>query len=349
MWPSKLLLLHAISLLWFGVGQADATLSVGSYAPLPPAASAPPISEAVGYRVEAFGNGAYMVTDGIYQSMFLVAPESVILIDAPPTIGHKLLYAIGNTTKLSVSHLIYSHAHADHIGAAGLFGNNMTIIAHDLTAYELAEAPSASRPHPTKTFKDTLDVKVGNQTLELSYHGPNHDPGNIFIYAPRQRVLMVVDIVFPGWAPFSQLGEASSIPGFIKSHLQILEYDFNYFIGGHLGRVGTRADVEIQQQYVQDLRNNCLEAILLSATAPNSTNNISVFTIISAVTVANPGNSWALFKVYLTEVTNYCANKTVAGWINRLGGTDVYTYDNAYAMVESLRIDFNVLGPFGTF
>jgi len=34
-------------------------------------------------------------------------------------------------------------------------------------------------------------------------------------------------------------------------------------------------------------------------------------------------------------------------WIDKLGGTDVYTPANAYQLVESLRIDYGQLGPFG--
>jgi hypothetical protein len=33
--------------------------------------------------------------------------------------------------------------------------------------------------------------------------------------------------------------------------------------------------------------------------------------------------------------------------VNRLGGADVYTLPNAYQLVESLRIDYGRLGPFG--
>jgi hypothetical protein len=54
---------------------------------------------------------------------------------------------------------------------------------------------------PTVTFSDKYTVRVGKQVLELSYHGNAHEPGNIFIYAPAQRVLMVVDVAFPGWMP----------------------------------------------------------------------------------------------------------------------------------------------------
>lgn len=90
--------------------------SAPTYAPILPAALGPPVSNVTGYRVESFGQGAYMVTDGSYQSIFLVARNSVIVVDAPPTIGHNLFKGIRTVTDLPISHVVYSHAHADHIG-----------------------------------------------------------------------------------------------------------------------------------------------------------------------------------------------------------------------------------------
>jgi hypothetical protein len=136
------------------------------------------------------------------------------------------------------------------------------------------------------------------------------------------------------------------VAGFIKAHDQILSYDFDHFIGGHLTRSGVREDVVTQKEYMEDLRDNCAEALRLSATPPNSTNPISAFALLPAVSAVDPGNPWASFKTYLTVLSNYCANVTNEKWLNRLGGADVYGYENAYRMIESLRIDFDVLGPF---
>ncbi len=53
-------------------------------------------------------------------------------------------------------------------------------------------------PAPTVTFSDSYTLTVGNQTLELEHKGPNHNAGSIFIYAPKQKVVMLVDVIFPG-------------------------------------------------------------------------------------------------------------------------------------------------------
>jgi glyoxylase-like metal-dependent hydrolase (beta-lactamase superfamily II) len=322
--------------------------SISKYAPVPAVALGPPVSSTLGYRIESFGGGAFMVTDGMYQALFLVSTESVIVVDAPPTIGANLLHAIKNTTDLPISHVVYSHAHADHIGAAYLYGSHVVTVAHRMTAELLKGAsPDKNRPAPTLTFDDCLKLKVHNQTLELAYLGSNHEPGNIFIYAPVQKILMLVDIVFPGWVPFGYLGEAQDVPGYIKAHDQILGYDFDHFVGGHLTRSGSRQDVIIQKEYIEDLRANCAEALVLSGLPSNASNPISVYNLIPNISAIDPGNPWATFKIYLEDLSNYCANVTNEKWLGLLGGADVYGFENAYQMIESLRIDFDILGPFG--
>ncbi len=215
-------------------------------AALPETARGPAIPEQ-GYLVEEVWDRLYWVTEGSYQAMFLTTGEGVIVVDAPPSIGENLLAAIAEVTDEPVTHVVYTHTHADHIGVAHLFPDDATYIAHEATAAQLAERNDPNRPVPTVTFAESYELIVGDQTLELAYQGNNHEPGNTFVYAPRQKVLMVVDIVFPGWVPFQDLALAEDVPGYVAAHDEILTYDFETFVGGHLTRLGTREDVEVQQ------------------------------------------------------------------------------------------------------
>ena len=221
---------------------------------IPQAARGPTIPSEKGYLVQEIGDQLYAVSDGSYNAMFMVTDAGVVAIDAPPTLGGNYLKAIAEVTDKPISHVIYSHAHLDHIGAAGIFPKNATYIAQQETANELQRAmsvatnKSAVPPVPTVTFPKNMTLQIGNQTLQLDYHGNNHLPGNIFIYAPNQRVLMLVDIIFPGWVPFAYLAIAKDTAGFIEAHDTALKsYDFDTIVAGHLTRIGTRADVEVQK------------------------------------------------------------------------------------------------------
>ncbi len=288
-----------------------------------------------GYLVERLGDGLYHVTEGSYQVMFLTTGKGVIVVDAPPTIGGSILRAIHDITNEPITHVIYSHAHADHIGAAVLYPHTAVRIAHEDTARLLRAVPDPNRPVPTVTFKNRYQLSVGNQILQLEYKGPNHTPGNIFIYAPRQKVLMFVDVIFPGWVPFEYLAISQDIPGWIKAHDQVLAYPFERIIAGHLTRLGTRQDAITQHGYIRDLEAASREAIA----------TVKFEEIMPRV--KDPSNPWALFVAYLDITAQRATDATLAKWRGRLGGADVFTFRNASTMIESLRVDYGVLGPFG--
>ena len=109
-----------------------------------------------------------------------------MLFDAPPTIGHNLRRAVDQIAAAegvsnTVTHLVYSHHHADHAGAASLFGGDVSRIGHEETRRLLLRENDPSRPAPEITFADTHTLQVGSERVDLAWHGPNHSPDNIYI------------------------------------------------------------------------------------------------------------------------------------------------------------------------
>ena len=320
------------------IARADAA-ALPSYAAVPPSSFGPQ-PNAQGFFVGRIHDNLYWVTDGFYQSMFLAGARGVVIVDAPPTIGHNLLRAIKQVTSEAgtpskVTHLVYSHFHADHIGASSIFGDDVVRVGHVETRRLLHEIGDPNRPAPTLTFQDHHVLEVGGDRLELAHHGPNHSPDNIFVYAPRHRTLMVVDVLFPGWVPFKNLAVSQDISGWVQAHDVALNYGWTTLVGGHLGRLGVRADAELQRQYIQDLDANVKQTIAGLDPTP-------FFQEYGA-----SGNAWAIFKTYLDAAAQQAAGPVVDKYLGKLGGADVFTVDNAFALLESRRIDTGLLGPFG--
>ncbi len=300
------------------------------YAPLPENARGPTIPEK-GYIVEQLGENLYFLHNGAYNTIFMVTEEGVIAIDAPPAIGQNYLNAISEVTNKTVTHFIYSHTHKDHVGAASIFPDNATYIAHEDTASQLRIANDPGRPVPNVTFADTYNVRIGNETvLRLDYPGVTHEPGNIFIYAPAQQTLMFVDVVYPGWVPFDGLGGAENVTGFIQAaDMMMNNYNFDKFVAGHLTRLGTVDDIRTHQEFIQDLH----------MTAQQVLQNVSFADIAIVVGPSNPGNPWATTNTYLETMTEQCTNLMSEKWQNRLGGVDIFMDDNCAAMLRSLSVD----------
>jgi len=311
------------------------------------------------YHIQEIDDGLFYMAGNDYFSLFLVSEEGIIVVDAPPAIGQDynmpsrsinivdVIYSIPETQGKPIKKLIYSHTHMDHIGAASFIKDafpEVDIIAHQLTKKQLKRGNpdregllvgvgSNPAPLPTEVFSKETEVELGGHKLYLSYKGPAHEPGNIFIYIPEQKVLMLVDIVFPGWSPFSNLALAEEVPEYLEAHEEILEYDFDIFVGGHHNRLGTRADIKEAQQYFMDIKENALTAI----------RNPAFFEIFGVV----PKNSLGAFTIYLDQLACDCANRTLnpettpsgTDWRSRLANADVGTLSHCWTMSEFLRID----------
>src|ERR1700742_549276 len=116
--------------------------SLPDFAPIPPSALGPALN-AQGYHVGRVTRNLYWVTDGTYQAAFLTTREGVVLFDAPPTIGQNLQRAIDQIAHSTgaanrVTHIVYSHHHADHVGASSIFGRNVIRVGHVETKRLLA-------------------------------------------------------------------------------------------------------------------------------------------------------------------------------------------------------------------
>jgi len=307
-------------------GIAPPGVRVGKYLDVPEAAKGPAVDPAKGYRIQMLGRDLYMVTENVYQAMFLVHETGVVVVDAPPTIAAAIPKAIAEVTDKPITHLIYSHSHTDHIGGAASLGGRPIIIAHEETRKLLARANDPKRPLPTVTFADTYVLSVGSHRLELSYHGNGHEPGNIFIYAPAQKTLMVVDIVFPGWMMWRHLAIAQDVPGYFEHVEKIKSFDFDTLVAGHVARTGTRADVELQSEFLKDLK-------AAAGSALGSTK------VGEGVDPRDFGNPWAVFDNFLDRVVIQCVNALTPKWSGRLAGFDVFIWDQCYTMEQSLRVD----------
>jgi glyoxylase-like metal-dependent hydrolase (beta-lactamase superfamily II) len=301
------------------------------YAPIPPGAFGPALNEQ-GYHVGRVERNLFWVTDGTYQSAFLLTDDGVVLFDAPPTIGHNLRRAVDEMasaegTTNTVTHLVYSHHHADHAGAANLFGDDVIRIGHSDTRRLLLRDNDPTRPAPSETFQEHYSLRVGGERVELVYHGPNHSPDNIFMHFPDHDTLMLVDIVNSGWVPIFNLNLSEDVPGYIDAPGIALGYPWQHYVGGHLGRLGTRADIEVHQRYIDDIVESSKDALGKVDPTPYF--------------MKYGPNVWAAVKGYLAEVTELATKPVVAKYTGILASADVeeFTYTTTFAIMQSLRLD----------
>jgi len=299
------------------------------YVPVPRASLGPAVNDQ-GYYVGRVERNLYWVTDGTYQSAFLTTRDGVVLFDAPPTIGGNLRRAVdeiaaANGVTSTVTHLVYSHHHADHGAASSLFDGDVTRIGHEETRRLLARDDDPARPLPEVTFADRYTLEVGGERVELAWHGPNHSPDNIYIHFPGHDTLMFIDVVNAGWVPIYNTNLSEDVPGYMAAPAIALSYPWTHFISGHLGRLATREDVAVHQQYIADIEASAQEALA-------SVNPVPYF-------MKYGENAWAGVKGYLDEVTERTAAPVIAKYTGVLAAADVYTPSTAFQVMQSIRLD----------
>src|ERR1700742_4914129 len=92
------------------------TSDLPDYAPVPQSALGPTLNEQ-GYYVGRVERNLYWITDGTYQCAFLTTADGVVLLDAPPAIGHNIQRAVDEIAA----------------GASSLFDRDVARIGHEET------------------------------------------------------------------------------------------------------------------------------------------------------------------------------------------------------------------------
>jgi hypothetical protein len=168
---------------------------------------------------------------------------------------------------------------------------------------------------PTELLLHRSILALGGKTVELTAHHYHSNEGDLFIYVPEAKFLMVVDSVTPGYGPFQGFDLSTNSHEYLKVFDEILAYKFDTFVGGHLTDIGTRQDVEITKEFTMDLYN----------TVKRIHNNMDATAVTSeAVKTVGPDNEFLLFKLFLDKVTEESVKELKPRWINRLAGVDVW-------------------------
>ena len=205
------------------------------------------------YRIEKMKDNVYRFTAGNYRSVFMVTERGIFLTD--PINGEAATWLKGELDRrfdIPVRYMAYSHNHVDHVMGGGILdGPEVTLVAHQYAAEDLewTRVPTAM---PELTFRDQLQINLGDSYVVLRYHGPNNGRGSVSMRFMPAGVLHVVDWIVVGRMPYKTL-PGYDIHGMIRSTREVLDGPpFDLFVGGHADS-GNREDVERYLGYLEAL------------------------------------------------------------------------------------------------
>ena len=128
-----------------------------------------------------------------------------------------------------------------------------------------------------------------------------------------------------GWVPFYGINLSEDVPGYMAAPAKALSYPWKHLIAGHLGRLGTRDDAAVHQQYIADIEAGARRALGTVDPAP-------YFQKYGE-------NLWAAVKGFLDAVAEAAAGPVIEKYTGVLGAVDVFTTATAFTILESIRLD----------
>jgi len=288
---------------------------------------------AKGYLVKQVKSDVYVVTDGAYQSVFVTTGKGVVLFDAPPTFAAKLPQAVAEVSREPIVELVYSHSHLDHIAGAEVLNKEikgLRILAEEGTAALLREKRDPRRPVPTQTFRDHYQLKLGTLHAELKRSDWHSPAGDLFIYLPQRKFLMAVDTVVAGHVPFLDFDLSTNMHSYLKVFDELLAYDFDVLVPGHLTYLAGRADVQQTKEYAFDVYHTIKRI---------HDGSDQMATATRAAVKYGWDNKFALYRTVLDGMIDSCTAEVRTRWIDRLAAVDVFGASHCRAALIYARWD----------
>jgi glyoxylase-like metal-dependent hydrolase (beta-lactamase superfamily II) len=299
--------------------QAQTADTLPDYVPLLPQvkAKALVVDPQKGYVVKELKPDIFMITEGTYQSVFVITGKGVVLFDAPPSFAQHIVQAVVETTREPILELVYSHIHVDHIGGAGLILKQhpkIEVLAEEGTAGFLREMQDPRRPVPTHTFKEHYTLKLGSLNADMKL-GHWHSPeGDLLINIPDKKLVIAIDAFSSGATPFMGLDLTMNMHDYLQFFDQLQAMDFDVMVPGHHSTPATHEDLQIARDYVTDVYNTVSRILGENHDALK----------VQAVQKYGRENGWAVASVLINSEVQQCADEIKDRWISKLEGVDIW-------------------------
>lgn len=284
-----------------------------------------------GFNYFKIAENAYFVHDNFEHQVFFVTDEGVVVYDALPDVTPFTLKAIAEVTDKPITHVIYSHHHADHARGMRLFPESAIKISNDETAKLLKEANDPLRPMPDIVWKDSYVLETGGLRLEFKDLEKNwHSHSDSLAYAPKQKILLATDTFHADAAPWLHFGEASDpimtwkLPDYILDN-----YDFDLIINGHERIVPTREHFQTYQNMIADMKKFTYEAAASPEFQEKAKETMKRY---------SDGSEHWIYKEVIEAGADLCAAKWEETWSGRVRNVRLNSKENCQMMWMQLMV-----------
>jgi cyclase len=151
----------------------------------------------------------------------------------------------------------------------------------------LAELKSMQVILPTMTFDRSLILHRPSRTVEILWLGNAHTNGDVFVYLPREKVLVTGDALH-GWTPY--MGDSYPFD-WIQTLDAAEKLDFEQVIAGHGDVMRGKQRFDLWKQYFRDLLDETAQAYARGASLEDTEKEVSKILIAKYVDKFDSGFS----------------------------------------------------------
>jgi glyoxylase-like metal-dependent hydrolase (beta-lactamase superfamily II) len=149
----------------------------------------------------------------------------------------------------------------------------------------LAELKSMQVTLPSVTFDHSLILHRPSKTVEILWLGNAHTNGDVFVYLPREKVLVTGDALH-GWTPY--MGDSYPID-WIQTLDAAEKLDFDQVIGGHGDVMRGKERFELWKHYFRDLMDEVAQAYARGASLEDAEKSVGKTLIAKYADKFDPG------------------------------------------------------------
>jgi glyoxylase-like metal-dependent hydrolase (beta-lactamase superfamily II) len=202
------------------------------------------------------GRGA---NGGVY-----IGDDSVLVIDSKMT-KESVDQTIGGIQKVTdkpIKYLVNTHSDGDHIAGNQFFPTSVTIIAHEKCREEFFHprrngepsawnAPEMAPYVPSLTYRDKLDIYLGEKKVELRYFGVGHTKGDTVVYFPEEKTAFLGDQIFVGRPQLIHSYKGGNSFSHVKTLTKMLDdIEAETFCSGHSEPI----DRKVIEHHIQEMK-----------------------------------------------------------------------------------------------
>ncbi len=215
------------------------------------AAALPAAAQDAERAIEQVEGDVYRFQNNFHYAMFVVTDEGIVVTDPIDADAVDWLKnELSEKFEQPVTHMIFSHYHADHASGGQGWGD-IEVIAHKNFPQHV-ESGAVDTAMPTQTIGDSHSFALGGKTFELTYLGEGHSDDMIVTIVRPENVAFVVDVVSPKRLPWRDFPN-TDIDGMIEQIKVVESLDFDILLPGH-SVIGTKEDATNTRVYIEKLK-----------------------------------------------------------------------------------------------